>query len=413
MGKHHLTTSHLWLRTLGVSVVLIGFGLVVGLGGIEVVLRAAGMGSDQLLQQDATLGVRYIPGKRGLTQGACFSATATINSHGWRSRETSWEKPDDVYRIVVLGDSFMGALQVEDDETFAAVLEDALNTAGLPKRIEVINLGVPSFGNDQAYLALRHFGRKYRPDFVLLAFYAQNDVKNNSMVLERRNSVYPKPFLALEEGEVVEMPFEDATPASIRIVRQLVQPLRLYPWLRGKLMQLPLVHRVLYQLGIIGVVPRENRTQKLSGRYPSRWIPQSEVFKRENSPEWEHAWALTEAILRRIRGDARQIGAGFLLVRVAEPLAVLPKSVLDRALPASIGAALDIDKPARRLQAFVAEAEIDFLSLIPTFHAQIGERETTFAKFYLTCDGHWTVAGHQLAAETVAAYLKPILQREP
>jgi hypothetical protein len=46
---------------------------------------------------------------------------------------------------------------------------------------------------------------------------------------------------------------------------------------------------------------------------------------------------------------------------------------------------------------------IDFLSLVPLFRNAIGDSRTAFARCFLACDGHWTPAGHRLAARAVAA----------
>ncbi len=63
---------------------------------------------------------------------------------------------------------------------------------------------------------------------------------------------------------------------------------------------------------------------------------------------------------------------------------------------------LDVDKPARLLEQIAQRNNIDLVSLLPGFRQRIGSRETEFEKYYLHCDGHWTVAGHRLAAELVA-----------
>jgi len=71
-------------------------------------------------------GTTYIPHayyrhtKEGFSEGR-------YNSHGFRDYERSYEKPQGVYRIVVLGDSYIEGLQVELEKTFTAQLEKMLN----------------------------------------------------------------------------------------------------------------------------------------------------------------------------------------------------------------------------------------------------------------------------------------------
>jgi hypothetical protein len=379
--------------------------------GLEFGLRLAGIGSDQFLRQDPVLGVSFIPGKRGLSQGTCFRTSVTINSHGWRSGEVEWTKPDEIFRVLMLGDSFVAALQVEDNQTMSAVAEDQLNRAGLSKRIEFINMGVPSFGIDQEYIAFREIGAKYDPDLVVLAVFAQNDVKGNSIVLERLDSSYPKPFFDIKDDQLVKLPFVDRTPYWIAKTRQLVRPLRAYPFTRDALMKIPLLHEILYDLGIIGVVPRGRDKEARGGEYPTRWGRQSAVFASEYSDPWLNAWEITKVLIAETKRKANDLDAEFLLLGVADPISVMPAEVLEQVLPADIRADLDRDKPIDLLRDFAKSAGIDFLTLVPRFRTEIGESAEAFKTYYLPCDGHWSAAGNMLAAETLAAYLKPIIER--
>lgn len=100
-----------------------------------------------------------------------------INSRGLRAdRDHPYEKPEGVFRIVSLGDSFTAGYEVQGDETFSAVLERALRSAGL--RVEVLNAGVSGYSNAEAAVYLERELLRYEPDLVLLSFYA-NDLVDN------------------------------------------------------------------------------------------------------------------------------------------------------------------------------------------------------------------------------------------
>lgn len=86
-------------------------------------------------------------------------------------------KPENVYRIVVLGDSFTYGRFVSTAQNFPERMEDALNDPRLcrsAKKIEVINLGVYAY--DLVYSAerFRARGTKYDPDLVIW-YVVQND----------------------------------------------------------------------------------------------------------------------------------------------------------------------------------------------------------------------------------------------
>ena len=109
-----------------------------------------------------------------------YSVTYSTNSIGFRDREHTIKKSSNVFRIVVLGDSYTQALQVPLEQSFPYLLEQKLNSnTTVQKEIEVINLGLDSSGTGQQYLILKHIGLEYKPDLVILGFLTGNDVRNN------------------------------------------------------------------------------------------------------------------------------------------------------------------------------------------------------------------------------------------
>lgn len=384
---------------------LVIMGGLVSLVLLECAVRFTGMGSDQLLQRDAALGVRFIPAKSGLEQGECYKAHVSINSQGWRSPEVALKKPSDVYRVLILGDSFMAGLQVDDNQVFASLLQKQLNRSRPGRRVEVLNFGVPSWGTDQEYLALCEYGLRYQPDLVLLAFFAQNDVYDNAPALHSRISTHNKPFFDLKDGKLAELPFVDDTPAVISHLQTIGASLRLYPLLRDRLMSIPAVDKLLFKLGLVSVVPPKTEvddTQKDAAfLWPNRWRRQLGVYAKHYPPEWQHAWDVTERLLLETRERAKERGAGFQLMLVSDPVVVMPAALREKMASPGELEALDFDRPSRLLKEFAAREAINFTSLVPGFRDKIGKDPSQFARLYLQCDGHWSAAGHRLAAELI------------
>ena len=136
-----------------------------------------------------------------------------INSLGLRSPETiGYSKPADVFRVLVLGDSYVEALHVPLAASFPQLLGKHLTAGG--QRVEVINAGVSGWGTDQQLLWLRSEGVKYQPDLVLLAVYPGNDFMNNYLPLEYRNfGRVLKPSFELVDGQLTarDYPFDAAS----------------------------------------------------------------------------------------------------------------------------------------------------------------------------------------------------------
>ncbi len=404
-----------WLR-YGLNLLTLVASSTVAFLLLELGLRVAGIGSDQFLRADPELGVRFIASKTGLSQDTCYSARVSINAHGWRSPEVPLAKPEGVYRVLVLGDSFMAGLQVNDGETFASVLERRLGREGLPRRVEVINFGVPSWGTDQEYLSLHKYGLAFKPDLVLLAFYGQNDVSDNYRALVSAKSTYPKPHFDLTDDELVAAPVSDRTPWPIAIGRELAAPFRVYPVVRDSLLKVPVAHRALYRLGVVGVVPD---VQEPAGSrtatpwlWPHRWKRQIGVYERDD--DWApraRAWAITEELLKQLRLNVELTGATFVLLELSSPIAVMPPSLHAGLTRHGDAQALDADKPSRLLAGVGQRRRLDLISLVPGFRDRIGDSEEEFAQYYLRCDGHWTAAGHRLAADLVAPEIAARLAR--
>ncbi len=98
------------------------------------------------------------------------------NSKGYRDKEYSYEKPEGVFRILVLGDSQTfghGINKLED--TWHKKLENSLNKNLDHPRFEIISLAGEGWNTDTQLYELFLNGFKFNPDLVLLAFY-HNDI---------------------------------------------------------------------------------------------------------------------------------------------------------------------------------------------------------------------------------------------
>ena len=161
--------------------------------------------------------------ERGMTydyQPGGIDIRVEFNQLGFRDVEHALAKPAGTRRVVVIGDSFSEALQVNLEQTYWRQLGKLLSDAqGQPW--EVINLGVGDWGNAQALLALLEYGLAYQPDLVVSQFFALNDVCNNTLELahlcKSQNDDY-RPYFKLEDG---------------RLEQTWTQPVR--QWLRSRL----------------------------------------------------------------------------------------------------------------------------------------------------------------------------------
>lgn len=101
-----------------------------------------------------------------------MNSTVNINSDGLRDREYPVARNDN-YRIIVLGDSLTFGWGVEQEDTFANILEVELNQE-FPT--EIINFGAGNYNTEQQVNLFLEKGLKYEPDKVVV-FYFINDAE--------------------------------------------------------------------------------------------------------------------------------------------------------------------------------------------------------------------------------------------
>ena len=254
------------------------------------------------------LGWSLEPGASIMYRTAEFRVSVQYNSKGWRDVEHEYDNPSGNYRVLILGDSFMEAYSVPLESSFARRLEAGLSKKG--RNVEVINLGVGGYGTLQEWLAFANEGVKYRPDLVLLGFYTNNDVLNNSPVLQRGAAADTDP-------KVRSRPFLDPSSSTW----QVVPP------------DFAAAQKAFYEAlgrapsGSFGPVGYVKQTAVYGLLRDVRWTfafrrqgaeesksspgadPANDIYRCELSPEYVEAWHLTSRIIGKLATDVRAFGA--------------------------------------------------------------------------------------------------------
>jgi len=154
--------------------------LVVEFAAIEAGLRAYGAFEgtttfQSLFMDDSGTGLRLRPGARIRYSTVEFTTDIAINAQGVRDDEPVGPKPANERRIVVLGDSLVFSVQVQQAQTFCELLERQLNERGDPFRWRVINGGVQGYGPVQDWFFFDRIAAGFQPDLVLIVAFVGND----------------------------------------------------------------------------------------------------------------------------------------------------------------------------------------------------------------------------------------------
>lgn len=379
---------------------------------------------------DAETGWTHIPGATGrwFNPRHEYDVAVTINSQGLRDVEHDYAKPPDVFRILILGDSYVEGIRVPLEQTFGKRLEERLNRAGLPIRFEVVMAGVSAWGTDQVLLWFREEGVRYEPDLVLLGFFPGNDFMNNAEELEVANmGGVRKPFFHLVDGELAlkYYPFDPAAvPASETSTAVVIDesqtptdlekaPLAGWrPWLQQNVAlyryvtplvrdAVPGLARAMVRWGLI-----EPGQEEIDAALPPDYIPVTYgVYRRPPDQAWQDAFTLTNAIIRELdREVTAQSGARLavaVLTAQEQVYTDLWNSLVDRYTPMR-DVEWDLEQPNRMVHGILDGANIPYVDLLPAFRARA---EQPSELLHFRHDGHWTPAGEQLAADMIYDFL--------
>ncbi len=111
----------------------------------------------------------------------------TINSHGFRGKDFTIEKPKDVIRVLTLGASSTFGFTNRDKETYPYLLEQKLNQrCHGPKRFEVINFAIPHARAEEIRAMFVAEGLALKPDVI--TFYEGRNDSNRIHPMEFRQA---------------------------------------------------------------------------------------------------------------------------------------------------------------------------------------------------------------------------------
>lgn len=366
--------------------IVLGSSVVVALLLGELVLRVAGIAYPIFSRPDDERGWALRPGARGRFE-AEGGSSVVISRDGLRDREHSRTKPPGSLRIAVLGDSYTEALEVPVEQTFWSVLERNLNRSGSKhgRQVEVLNFGVRGYGTAQELLTLRCCIWDYAPDIVLLAFFAGNDVSDNSPTLDRSPTRFSRPYFRL-------------TPAGWRIDRS-------YPasWRHrtGKLVAPLVAHSRILQLAIRAqyVLHRRRRTDREIGL-------DSRIYAEPEDEAWKDAWKTTEELVAVMAREASERGARFAVVAVTAPIQVYPDPATRERFARQLGVS-DLMLPGRRIRAVGDRSGFPVLDLAPELQRYADRHRAFLHGSPNTAPGvgHWNPLGHRLAGEQIASWM--------
>jgi lysophospholipase L1-like esterase len=206
-GKHSPMTSDapkprsLFGTVAAITLISIGTLIVVELAA-RAILWTPSVASHHLVEVDPTFneggyGDLY-PNQVGIMAGSSeWPYYISVNADGLRGEPLD-ESPETV-RVLALGDSFTFGLSVNDEGTWPASLQDALNQRLTPDQtVQVLNAGFPGYTIEDQLAYMQDKGLALHPDLVIVGFY-MNDISDYRAI---KREQFRRPDRTEGQGEV-------------------------------------------------------------------------------------------------------------------------------------------------------------------------------------------------------------------
>ncbi len=268
-------------------------------------------------------------------------------------------------RILLLGDSFMEALQVPYEESFAGLLEKRLpDRVGAP--VAVRNTAVGGWAPSQYLIQARESLARDHFDLVLVGVYLGNDVEL------KRHDTYPARMATLVH--------------HFRIPRHLTW----WEFVDAVLFPINDLLEVRSHLFIL----LKNVSSTLRIRFGLTYLDfPTEYMKRDaSSPRWR----VTASVLRDIAAIADSAGTRTLFVLLPAAFQVDTKELEQYEHGFGFSRAdIDLDQPNRIILAALRDSELNVVDVTPSLRqAQAAGGEQLFG----SVDVHFSARGHDVAA---------------
>ena len=335
----------------------------------------------------------------------------SYNSEGWRDVEHSKEKSAGVFRILVLGDSFMEAYSVDLESSFHKRVEGMIRKLGV--QAELINMGVGGYGTLQEYLVFRQEGIVYSPDIVLLGFYVSNDVTNNSMELEAmlvdvKSEIHSRPFLdpkKTAEWKIIPVDIDGAR-RRYEQAQSINYPLGKTLTRRSVLLWIVSeeIMRVVNQVSSFFENTSNSDNESERVHIENMRLALSGVHYCNEPPEFTRAWDITKRILFRLKHDVESNGGRLIVFTVPSIDESRVDNEKERVDSSSHAVSGCLKKTAgyNRLHQVLDEVGVELIDLLPEFRRVTKEKGV---ELFWKSDRHWNSEGHAFAAERVVSEL--------
>ncbi|MEM7034456.1 MAG: SGNH/GDSL hydrolase family protein [Chloroflexota bacterium] len=348
-------------------------------------------------------------------------ANSHTNNYGWYYPDFKLRK--DTHKILLLGDSFIEALQISPEQHLGVHLETLINDqAPEGKKVEVLAMGMPGFGPGLYLSETRITGaiQAFEPDEVIVFFHVGSDF--HTATIPSDNDIV---FELNSDGQI------ELHPESVNPIHNqkhyilpgyefVVDPLATLQsqYLSTKFLSQVLAKETVFDINAIDAmdipgfsgqvtdktVVKANFTDIKQTRTNDTFGKNNHLFEKTWSDEAEKAFIITSQVLSQAQA---QLGEADIPLHIVT-IPAFPKAFFEQnegaSWPTKIGT-YDLLGPEKALAQFAAEEKIPFLATGDYLKTIGADVETIQSYYFFEGVGHFTPEGHRFFAEAVYACL--------
>lgn len=298
-----------------------------------------------------------------------------INSKGFRDYEREYDKLDDVFRILVVGDSFTEARQVQLNETFHKLLESKLGSA------EVISAGVSGYGTENNLVYLNKWGFGYKPNIVILQFLATNDIRDNYY-----GKLYS--YNKTEKTILKNYPLKYSSTKKIfdKIRISVNSRFHFGVFLENGLVNLNLIESILLNMGLIN--------KKESSQVKQSFVVEAQPWSDEIIDGWEE----TKLLIKEMDKECKKQNIHFIVMITPTNFQTYEEDTNEyiEKIEKELNQTTDLTGVEKLLIDFADDNDIETLYLLPNFK-EASKNKDLFGKK----DEHFTKEAHKLTTDLI------------
>lgn len=327
---------------------------------------------DAMFQFDETLGWEFIPNKKGtIVYEGGINLTVQVNEEGYR--DTSFQNKKGDTKIMVLGDSFVSNISVEDNEVFTQVMENQL------EETSVYNLGVNGYGQVQEYLVLKEWYPKLQPNLIMVMIYLRNDFTDN---MGKYPWLYPRPTVVFDTDVPVQI-IPPSTEFEAKKKLPFYYKSHLYRFVKKSLSNI--------------------KSKTVKGDDASYTPPEIVTCRYPMTEESKELFDTMERMILEMHQYGKDTNTPVIFA-LAPSMVQVEDDLWSKVKGYDTSIGLQRDLPNATLLAFAKANHINMIDLMPA----LKKADQNGVKMYNSQEQHWTVAGNKVVGDVLSEYIQEI-----